>query len=97
MHILLSVFYSYLNNDGQRQGGESQDFVVKLNYGYGFERYGAYDGWASGWEVEVNKRSLGSVGSHQKTNDLPESLLLAESNLGIKAKGSPEVGKKSQS
>ncbi|KAF8912256.1 hypothetical protein CPB84DRAFT_1841925 [Gymnopilus junonius] len=39
-------------------GGASQDFLIKLDYGYGFERYGAYEGWADGWEVTVNGKNL---------------------------------------
>ncbi|KAF8651625.1 hypothetical protein AX16_004666 [Volvariella volvacea WC 439] len=72
-------------------GGESRDFLVQLNYGYGFERYGAYENWADGWNVIVNGENLGSSGSQQKTYDIPKSLLLAEHKLGMKAKGDPEV------
>lgn len=66
---------------------------MKLDYGYGFERYGAYEGWSSGWEVTVNGKELHSGGSHQKTYNLPKSLLLAEHRLGMIAKGDPDVRK----
>ncbi|KAF9240268.1 hypothetical protein BU15DRAFT_74184 [Melanogaster broomeanus] len=36
-------------------GRGSEDFHVKLDYGYGFERYGSYEGWSSGWDVIVER------------------------------------------
>jgi len=72
-------------------GAGSENFVVELRYGYGFERYGSYEGWSSGWDVIVNGRDLGSGGSDEKTYNLPKSLLLAEHRLGTKARGDPEV------
>ena len=64
---------------------------MRLDYGYGFERYGSYENWSSGWDVIVNGRDLGSGGSHEKTYDLPKSLLLAEKSVGMIAKGDPYV------
>jgi len=64
--------------------------VVTLDYGYGFEEYGAYEGWASGWDVIVNGKNLGSTSSLEKTRNLPKSLLLAEYKLGMSI---PEVSK----
>ncbi|KAF7986241.1 hypothetical protein HWV62_38705 [Athelia sp. TMB] len=61
------------------------DSIITLDYGYGFERYGWYDGWGSGWDITASGRQLHSSGSMQKTTNLPEALLLAEHRLGIAA------------
>lgn len=66
---------------------------MKLDYGYGFERYGTYEDWTSGWNVTVNGRNLGSNGSMEKTYNLPKSLLLAEYKLGMIKKAEPDVRK----
>ncbi|KIJ65293.1 hypothetical protein HYDPIDRAFT_88995, partial [Hydnomerulius pinastri MD-312] len=72
-------------------GGGNLDFHVKLDYGYGFERYGAYEDWRSGWDVTVNGKVYASGGNHVKTYNLPKSLLWAESQMGLKHKGDPDV------
>ncbi|KAF9224529.1 hypothetical protein BS17DRAFT_702542 [Gyrodon lividus] len=72
-------------------GGGDQDFHVKLDYGYGFERYGAYDGWTSGWDVTANGHTHRSPGSRVKTYDFPKALLWAESQVGLTHKGDPDV------
>ncbi|KDR74430.1 hypothetical protein GALMADRAFT_141468 [Galerina marginata CBS 339.88] len=64
-------------------GGESRNFVISLDYGYGFERYGAYETWSFGWDVKVNGEYLGSRSSNQKTYNLPKSLFLAENKLAM--------------
>jgi hypothetical protein len=70
------------------QGGGA-DCVVTLDYGYGFERYGAYEDCRSGWDVTLNGRKL--LRWSDKTYDLPKSFLIAERELGIVAKGDPAV------
>ncbi|KAF8073322.1 hypothetical protein FPV67DRAFT_1736479, partial [Lyophyllum atratum] len=67
-----------------RLGKNSPIFSIRLEYGYGFERYGMCDGWTDGWDVFVNDINLGSAGYDEKTYNLPKSLLLAEHKLGIK-------------
>lgn len=80
------------------QAGENNaNFFVKLEYGYGFERYGAYEDWRSGWNVTVNGKKLHSCGSTEKTYAIPMALLLAEHKLKIKSKGDPHVRKPSMS
>ncbi|KIM25532.1 hypothetical protein M408DRAFT_331095 [Serendipita vermifera MAFF 305830] len=79
--------HTIVNTDRILDLGRSIDCVVTLDYGSGFERYGSYESWDSGWEVSVNGRSLKSGGSIEKVYNLPKSLLLAESKLGIVAKG----------
>ena len=44
-----------MRSKGNRNGRKS--FVVGLDYGFGFERYGGYEGWDSGWDVRVPKGS----------------------------------------
>ncbi|KAF8073325.1 hypothetical protein FPV67DRAFT_1477363 [Lyophyllum atratum] len=63
---------------------KSPNFSIRLEYGYGFERYGMYDGWTDGWDVFVNDLNLGSAGYDEKTYNLPKSVLLAEHKLGMK-------------
>ncbi|ESK83107.1 hypothetical protein Moror_6055 [Moniliophthora roreri MCA 2997] len=60
--------------------------IVKLEYGYGFERYGAYEGPDSGWDVTVDGRDL----ARGRRRNLPKSLLLAELSAGITSKGAPD-------
>ncbi|KAG2004938.1 hypothetical protein CC2G_003444 [Coprinopsis cinerea AmutBmut pab1-1] len=61
--------------------------VVSLEYGHGFERYGAYESPDSGWDVKVDGRN--QVAGRRR--DLPKSLLLAELAVGITSKGAPDV------
>ncbi|KAF5346604.1 hypothetical protein D9758_013480 [Tetrapyrgos nigripes] len=63
--------------------------IIRLNYGYGFERYGGYDDQKSGWDIKLDDKILCSDG--QKTWDLPKSILFAELTQKITWKGAPEV------
>ncbi|KAH7883472.1 hypothetical protein F5I97DRAFT_1815357 [Phlebopus sp. FC_14] len=74
-----------------RLGGGKQDFHVKLDYGYGFERYGTYEGWSDGWDVTVDGKEYRSHGNMEKTFDIPKALLLAEKRMGLKKAGDPDV------
>ena len=73
---------------GNRDGRTS--YVVGLDYGSGFERYGGYEGWYSGWDVRVPGES-GSPPSknvgHARVYNLPKALLLKEARTGMKTAG----------
>ena len=71
---------------GSRDGRKS--YVVHLDYGHGFERYGSHDDFDSGWNVSVPdgfgaSKHVGSASVH----DLPKALLLEEARAGLRTAG----------
>ncbi|KAF8555312.1 hypothetical protein OG21DRAFT_922427 [Imleria badia] len=75
---------------GNRDGRKS--YIVSLDYGHGFERYGCYEGWDSGWDVRVPDGSGYPPGpskyvGHARVHDLPKALLLEEAHTGLRAAG----------
>ena len=80
--------YKPVRPKGNRDGRKS--YVVGLDYGYGFERYGGYEGWYGGWDVRVPDGSgypaSKNVG-HARVYNLPKALLLEEARTGLKTAG----------
>ncbi|KAF5385615.1 hypothetical protein D9757_006800 [Collybiopsis confluens] len=62
--------------------------VIRLNFGYGFERYGRHESDSDGWDIELNGVILCS--DSETTFNLPKSILLAEMQSGLIWKNSPE-------
>ncbi|KAF8135819.1 hypothetical protein EV363DRAFT_1159509 [Boletus edulis] len=85
-HTIFNV--NRVHKIGNRDGRKS--YVVHLDYGYGFERYGGYEGWYGGWEVRVPEGSgyppSKNVG-HARVYDLPKAFLLEEARTGLRAAG----------
>ena len=73
---------------GNRDGRTS--YVVGLDYGYGFERYGGHEGWYGGWDVSVPEGSgypASKYVGHARVYNLPKALLLEEACTGLKTAG----------
>ncbi|KAI0785748.1 hypothetical protein C8Q75DRAFT_308124 [Abortiporus biennis] len=66
------------------------DGIIHLNYGYGFERYGAYENTRDGWDIEHNGVVLCSDGIGANF-DLPKALLFAELQRGRTYKNAEPV------
>lgn len=70
---------------GNRDGRTS--YVVGLDYGYGFERYGGYEGWYSGWDARIPDGSTRKSVGHARVYNLPKALLVEEARAGLKTAG----------
>lgn len=91
--LLFLAQCGFSTSQGNRDGRKS--YVVCLDYGHGFERYGCYEGWDSGWEVRDEfgyppRSSQHGIGQ-ARVHDLPKALLVKEARTGLKVAGDPLV------